>query len=659
MKRKTKYDTLIAYRKTYFFLLLFPLSAVTTLIAQTTPEQRIQDSVIGWWSNNRFDRFVKPTNDPVQKKRIQIDDSIVSWVKQSYTPVAGLGTYVRQLNTSWYGVTFDVWNVSHDKKWTDEKGHFKPISEENTSFALQVNTLPAIEPIDFLNNYDAFYFTWEPDGYMTEQTAQRRSGYEFKNHPNVKQFITRITNGQNCVILSPGNKSPFVEVTIGEFLDMSEASLEKEKQKEKERVNNTFSGTHSAAVKNREEVWAQKEKQFQICLNRIDRWRQLYKTNLAKPATFRANHQTLLLGFNSDDVDPFEVREIEQSRKQYKIVYKIPAEIMAKSKTGQPQWITAWWPFNGIEDGVKDFEMSTAMLENINYSYIYNYFFTPEKVKGISYKPANEQQLKSTLAAYRNKHRNSVVEVENKNKPTVSNVFFFEDFSTGKIGVAPPNWYYFKSGTTPFIITKPDDLEGNWLKMGFGRKISYTYLKAPLPQNFRLEFDVATDKDFSGRSGGSIEFILNTEKLNQTNQNQEDRLFPNGTVMKISVVSGNEADMDNNNYRGFLKVSINSLPEVNREKFVEGITAEKPLRDFSNKKNKVHVTVLIEDGKVSIYINGKLVIESTDFKMKYGSPCQLCGMPTGRRFVSLSVNNITNNASETGVYISNINIIKE
>ena len=35
------------------------------LAAQLTTEQRIQDSVIGWWSNNYWDRSWKPQTDPV------------------------------------------------------------------------------------------------------------------------------------------------------------------------------------------------------------------------------------------------------------------------------------------------------------------------------------------------------------------------------------------------------------------------------------------------------------------------------------------------------------------------------------------------------------------------------------------------------------------
>jgi hypothetical protein len=156
-----------------------------------------------------------------------------------------------------------------------------------------------------------------------------------------------------------------------------------------------------------------------------------------------------------------------------------------------------------------------------------------------------------------------------------------------------------------------------------------------------------------------MEIILNTEKLNQTYQNQEERLTTNGTVMKITVASGNAADLENNNFRGLLKVSINSSPAVNRENFEEGITTEKPLTDFTSKKNKVHIEVVVKEGKLSIYSNGNLIIQPADFKMRYGSPCILCGIPTGRQFAALTLNNTSNNPIETGVYFSNLKITKD
>ena len=57
--------------------------------------------------------------------------------------------------------------------------------------------------------------------------------------------------------------------------------------------------------------------------------------------------------------------------------------------------------------------------------------------------------------------------------------------------------------------------------------------------------------------------------------------------------------------------------------------------------------------------NEKIIIKPEDFKMKYGGNCIVCGIPAGRSFGSFFFNNITNNANETGVYISNVKITKE
>lgn len=628
-----------------------------SVFAQQTPEQRIQDSVIGWWNNNQYDNKIKPSNDPVQKRRIQICDSIVSWVKKSYTPVAGLGTFTRYNGSLSFGVSLAVWDVSHEKMWTDEKGRFKPISEQLTQFAIEANTLPSATPVLFLNHEKDFYFLMEPDGYMTEQTTNKRKGYDFKNNPNVNKYITRITNNQNWVILTANNRYPFVPVSIGEFLDRAEASIAKEKILEKEKVDRTFSGKSERDKQSRDEAWALKEKQFSLVLGRINKWRQLYKNRLQEPASFRANNQTLLTGFNDDNIDPFSVRDIEKERKQYNIVYKVAAETVEKTRTDKPQWITVWWPFHGKASGNQLYEMSTAMLENINYEYIYQYFFEPDKVKNKAYKPANEESLQKRLNAYRTKYRNNIIEVYNT-KASATGAYFFEDFSNGTIGTPPRNWYYNTAGVLPFVISKIDGVNGNWLKLSYGRRIRPSFLKTPIPQDFQFDFDVMTEKNFKGRTGGCLELTLNTQKLNQTYENMEDRVEQNGTVVKINIISGNEDDYTNNNYRGLLKISINSLPIVNRENFVEGISAEYLLKEFTNVKTKVHITIKVKDGKPSVFVNDKIVIQAENFKMAYGGKCVLCGIPSGKSFQSFALNNITTNANETGIYISNIKIEK-
>lgn len=49
-------------------LIIFSLLTVPAF-SQLTAEQRIQDSVIGWWNDNYWDRNWKPQTDPVGKRK--------------------------------------------------------------------------------------------------------------------------------------------------------------------------------------------------------------------------------------------------------------------------------------------------------------------------------------------------------------------------------------------------------------------------------------------------------------------------------------------------------------------------------------------------------------------------------------------------------------
>ena len=121
--------------KVYSLIFICLISAVH-VFAQLSPEQRIQDSIIGWWDDPHFDNHLKIDNTPLQKKKIAVADKFVEWMKKSYTPVAGLGTFTRNVGKNNTKVLFLVWNVSFDKMWLDSKGHFKPIDEENTPFRI-------------------------------------------------------------------------------------------------------------------------------------------------------------------------------------------------------------------------------------------------------------------------------------------------------------------------------------------------------------------------------------------------------------------------------------------------------------------------------------------------------------------------------------------
>lgn len=599
--------------------MLFALS--TILSAQPSAEQRIEDSIIGWWDNNHFDNALKPTNDPVQKKRIALDDLIVSWMKKTYTPVAGLGTVTRQNFATAFGVYFMVWNVSFEKPWLDSKGHFRPIDEENTPFGFTINRIPGSYGVPFLNGKGDFYFTWPPDGYGYEDKKEA----DPKIHPNVYKFITRINEVQT-VYLAPHNQLPFVPVTKGEYLDAAEASLDKdsEKQKEMERYRNA-----------------------------IHQLREKYKDHLTDPAILH-NMQPTIIGDFFGDMDPFVISNIEREQKQYYPLYKVPAEVLEKCRTAQPQWIAVWFRYQTKESGNQLFEMYQALTGNLNYEYIYNYFFDTLKVKGIPYTPANEDQLNARLQRYRKKSAASAA--TNTVKTTLPpNVVFMDDFSGNSEGEDADNWFYKKYGKHS-TISLVKNQSGKWLQLGYSNPVSPLLLKKPLPQNFTLEYDLATDGAFSSRTGGSATLVLNSRQANPDGSENNNE---NGTRVSINIQSGNEEDMNGTNYRGNIAIGINSTPSVNKENFSEGISYNYPLREFTNKKKVIHVGLRLKDNVLTLFINNKQVAVSKDFKLTYGGNCISCGVPAGTKFNAVFWTNTSSDADNTKVYISNVKISKD
>jgi hypothetical protein len=71
----------------------------------------------------------------------------------------------------------------------------------------------------------------------------------------------------------------------------------------------------------------------------------------------------------------------------YYPVYKIDGATIEKMKGAQPLWISVIFPYQVPKDGNKAWSMYTAMTQHLNYDYIYNYFFDPEKNGNKPYEP--------------------------------------------------------------------------------------------------------------------------------------------------------------------------------------------------------------------------------------------------------------------------------
>lgn len=634
-------------------LLALLLTISTAAIqAQQLAEQRIQDSVIGWWANNKYDHF-KPQTDPVAKKKEVHINNMLAWMKQSYTPVGGLGTYSRYIAQQHYGINFLVWNVSHEKQWLDEKGNFRPIPEENTKFNMVANALYGAFEIYFINKPGTFYFIMQPDGYAMDidfLKKRQAQNADPRIDPNVYKYITWVNEWQT-VYLAPNNKLPWVQVSKGELLQKAEAGLENAYKDLRKEVETNWPNNK----KTQDEVYAERGKEIEKYRNNIHILQERYKNSLNEPAYIRAMQPTWR-DFRAEAPDIFTADELSKKLGHYYPVYKLDGDAYAKLSSDQPSWIAVAWPHETKENGNQLYEMATSMAQNINYDYIYNYFFNPDKVKGIAYTPANADKLKARLDAYRVKNKASLTaEVKTALPP---GVFFKEDFADSPEGGDPKNWYYKSAGTHPVVTSAPGQ-QGKWLRPGYNNPVIPSVMPRPLPANFTMEFDLATDA-FSAQSGGAVKLYMSTYSSGAYGMEIKKG---EGKMVEITFTAGlEEAFKAGYNYRGEARINVYSVPEVNTENFSGGLKNVYPLGEFTDKKNKVHITVKLNNGELTLSANGKQFATSNNFTMTYGGKCKDCNTLAGAQFKTVTFENLTYawpaDEKKVAPYISNMVITK-
>ncbi|WP_040679295.1 hypothetical protein [Niabella aurantiaca] len=601
----------------------------TDSFAQLTKEQRIQDSVIGWWSNNYWDRHWKSPTDSEGKIIEKHVNNFVDWMKKSYTPVAGLGTVTRFRDSWGYGVKFYVWNVSYccNGKYLDEKGNFKPVSEENTPFYIHVNQIVGAHPMAFLNKNGDYYFTWMADGTGDLYVHQKKDPRPVGVHPNASKFIT-VRNNYQSVMLAPDNKLPFVEVTKGELLEKSDKAL----------AQMIVSGNQS------------KKQDYERYRQTISELKVEYKSNLNEPAVVR-NIQSDEYMFNFSD--PFESDRNGNPLYNYK-VYKLAPGVWDNMKKAQPQWVTIYYPFVTKENGTQLNELYTALTQNLNYEYIYSYFFTPDKIKGKAYTPSDELGLKTRLDGYRHANKQGTA-VKPASKKNASNAYFADDFSDNIPGGRPQDWFFNKA-KEHVEVRKLNGYDGIWMQLGRYNEFRPGGLPYPLPKSFRLEFDLITDTDFSTRTGGVATLTLNTRKmLNNGGENTNG----NGEKLIIIFASGAQEALNSNNFRGAVTMEVKGTPSRNKQNGTEGAKVSDALINFTNRKPKIHVTVTVQNGTVEVFVNERKSISSRDMKLAYGGNCISCGLETTSMINSVNWSATTEaNTDKIKIYLGNVRITK-
>ena len=631
--------------------------------AQPTIEQHIEDSVIGWKTVYNFKgKQYKPlvadgrSFSPYQQS---IRDSFITWLQRTYSPIGGWGDIFQKAFTTNQkkgpvpqGIGMDA--LIYGLQKNGRTGKYEMITnEDHNDVAIYTNSLAGISPVQLFNSPEGFFFAMAKENYGSTFTDKNvidaTKGFGFHEGDRFSKYMVYFpSKSWVTVVLIPGNKLPIVQLTKGEVLQQCEKGLVREveeRKKEAQHMSSNNPSYYDGVIKDLD------EKLYPQCLKNLNALKEKYKNKLNEPAVLYAWAGPSFSDFTSTSSLPtLFVEDWYQNISGYP-VFRYTQEAIENSKKDKPLWIAITWQAQEPNSRVKPYEVHRAMLRYFNYDYVYDYFFNPEKVKGKMYTVTNASEQTARIQQLR-KHYDVT-----DSKPMEAGTFFIDDFSGNAEGSRPTGWNDSK-GRTPASVVSLKSKPGKWVQLGLFNDLSpSSSLKKSLPENFTLEFDVATD-EFNFRTGGAVKLSLSSYPTTP-----EGLVIQNskGTVLEWQIMAGNEADYSNNNYSGEAKPVINSTVSG----YEGSYNYSYAIKEFTNRKASLHAMLTVKSGQAAFFINGKQIAASKDFKQDYCKDCICKGLPPNTAFRKITFTNTTQNWSPDGksnevhVYISNIKITKE
>jgi hypothetical protein len=587
--------------------------------AQIAQQQSIEDSVFGWlkvYHLKGVKEIKKIDNRVFSIAQLSVCDSLVNWMQASYMPKGGIGDIRKNIfpkagqydtyKSAWpqgYGATAYTWKVKYNSQGKAER-----IQESETPWDISANAVPGW-PIPDLCTATRYYFTMPSFEGMDEV----KQSQDLSKVENLKSYITfwvkniEAGNGTEYVLLCKNNKSPFIKVTKGEYLQLLEAAIPKAYQEEKKKIYEQNKDKQKS-IDYLMGYLDEKNNKRMLCLKNN---KEKYKNRLLETAeTFAAQPDIKLENYQ----DVFE----GNGGMSFKYpVYTIDPAMYELCKADKPQWILSSWywsPTNPVQK-----YMHESIINNFNFDYVYNFFFDPEKVKGQPYKPRHSPVLKEAVMV------SSKSEI-GKNATLDKNIHFFEDFSTTSVGKKPNGWYVKTNhnGVSP-VVTIVDGTPENWAIIA-GNALIPNNLKKPLPQNFTLSYDVIVPENFTWGAKGLVT-LLAYEKT--------EGVAEAFISLKLRPGSGG-ADGE-----ATLETKFPSGYATGTKWYVA--------TGFSNNKkvNRVAVNIKKNNEVLQIFIDKKMIAEYTK------------GIPADMKFNALSFDMGSSDGENDKYYIGNIKITKD
>lgn len=489
--------------KVYRLVLPLLMAIPSAASAQEIPRGTFQDSLLGWIKVYKFTGPRAPLlvdakrYSPVQ---LSIIDSLANWMQASYTPKGALGDVVRKVSTKLGLYNQDEASLPQSYG-AEARTYFQlkyaanhkivPYTSDHWTWSVRANEVFG-EPLLALNTPTQYYFLLPNSSAQVTPATQR---YDISHHPALKPFISyyndqtkSTTVNATYVVLSKDNKFPFVKITKAEYLEKLAGAVERKHDKEKEEVVKGW-----PEGKARSDGLKAADDRYQKRVSLLGTNREKYAARLQETAeVFTIQPDVLLENYK----DVFEGNGGPGERYS---VYKVDPVMADLAKTDQPQWILVWWD-GDLLDPVEKHQIE-SIVNNFDFQYVYDYFFAPEKVKGRPYRPLHSPDARPVVV---------VKEASEAARASASDakVYLFEDFSTSAVGNPPNGWTI---GRTTGTVASLDGLPGNWVLMAGEAKLAPKQLKAPLPPNFTLTYELVASQNFTWGAKG-MTFRLANEK---------------------------------------------------------------------------------------------------------------------------------------------------
>jgi hypothetical protein len=313
-------------------------------------------------------------------KQMQLARTLVGWLRQSYTPTGGIGQTFKFANEKLTLYNEHTTAQPHrygalSRTYIDlKKGPADTwIPASNTNWFMQIAVNGVIGDRSYAITTPEqwyFYIPGEAGLSPTEREVAVLDG--FPSNASLRKYISWYqpkgiaTTLQFVVLLCKDNVKPYVAVTKGEYLEALGQAIERDAAAKK-RAGGTMTAINTQLDRRRAAFARLKAK---------------YKDRLSEPARTKQQPDLAI-----EDETSFDVFENPSYPSEYN-VYKFDAARLAAARTDTPQWVVISWDAEGVANGEEaGTHLHRTMLERVNYDFIYDYVFAPEKVRGMSYRP--------------------------------------------------------------------------------------------------------------------------------------------------------------------------------------------------------------------------------------------------------------------------------